>query len=314
MYRALFAASLVSVACAQYTSPDIAATLAKHIQNTKTAILSDDAAYFDDNIITPANAAMLYASASATRKASGLADGLIGALDDMTLELPDTALTLPALSLPTTNPEPIQAAPEPEPATHTLGSLSARYESNGRPDAIGWDKTGGWSWGSYQIATKTGTFGIWMQWLSDNHPQYHRALQQAGGKAGARAGTDGFKAAWKALAKDRGFALAQHEFIADSHYAILAGKLKRKGFNLDHKSHAMRDVAWSTAVQHGGDTDVFNDCISKSSEADVIRCVYAVRGGRFGKSSARVRASVRKRFVSEQAKALAMLAMLASNQ
>ena len=39
----------------------------------------------------------------------------------------------------------------------TLGRLSARFESNGRPDAIGFDAKGGFSYGAYQIASRTGT-------------------------------------------------------------------------------------------------------------------------------------------------------------
>ena len=50
-----------------------------------------------------------------------------------------------------------------------LGSQSERFESNGNPGAINTSSAsadrGGWSYGSYQIATKVGTFNDWMNFL-----------------------------------------------------------------------------------------------------------------------------------------------------
>ena len=65
----------------------------------------------------------------------------------------------------------------------TLGSLSAKYESNGNPKIIGRDSTGGYSYGEYQIATKVGTFGNYMDFLQTHHPDTYNELQAAGGES-----------------------------------------------------------------------------------------------------------------------------------
>ena len=70
-----------------------------------------------------------------------------------------------------------------------LGRLSARYESNGRPDAIGFDDKGGFSYGAYQIATRTDTMTEFLASLKTHLPAMHAALLAAGGAEAAEAGS-----------------------------------------------------------------------------------------------------------------------------
>jgi hypothetical protein len=93
---------------------------------------------------------------------------------------------------------------------------------------------------------------------------------------------------------------------------------------VNSRSHALQDVVWSTAVQHGGATPIVHRACArlacKSTDPDydeqLIRAVYAERGKKkadgnlayFSKSSPSVQASVAKRFKSELQDALAMLA------
>ncbi len=195
--------------------------------------------------------------------------------------------------------------------TPKLGNLSSHYESNGKPWAVGRDKTGGWSYGEYQIATLTGTFDDWMVWLSVNSPKHYRQLQQAGGSQAARRGKKIFRNTWKRIARnDKSFAQAQHNFIRDSHYLTLARRLKILGIDLNSQSDVFRDVVWSTAVQHGGNTNVIHLAVKrvgKSSERDLIKAIYAERSTRFKRSTRRVRQTVKKRFVKEERQALARL-------
>lgn len=191
-----------------------------------------------------------------------------------------------------------------------LGSLSERYESGGDPGAIGWDSTGGSSYGTYQIATKTGTMNSFLSFLNKRYPNYRKALL-------ATPGTSSFNTAWKRLAKDPGFAAAQHNFIKASHYDPAAVKIKKNlGININSYPKAVQDVLWSTAVQHGstGAYKVFRNAGIKPGmdPATIINRVYSERGAGngtkwFGGSTAKVRRSVVNRFANERKRALSML-------
>ena len=78
----------------------------------------------------------------------------------------------------------------------------------------------------------------------------------------------------------------------------------------------MREVIWSTAVQHGpvGAARIFDKADAMSGketgplyERKLISNVYALRAGQFGSSSKDVQASVARRFVQEKMLALNML-------
>lgn len=201
------------------------------------------------------------------------------------------------------------------PVSTGLGGLSQRYESGGRGSAaIGRDSTGGWSYGTYQIATQTGTMSRFLQHLQETAPNLYQTLQQAGGAAGAEQGTQEFQNAWRSLSQDQNFVNAQHNFISRTHYEPLANNLLRLGLNVDERSAALREVLWSTGVQHGGGTNVVARAIesigrpaSQISDEELIRAIYAERRTRFGSSTQGVQAAVQNRFTEEQSRALSML-------
>ena len=192
-----------------------------------------------------------------------------------------------------------------------LGNLSKRYESNGKPGAIGFDAVGGWSYGLYQIATRTGTMSLFLAWLANSRYKWaYERLKRAGGDIAARDGSNAFKSAWEVLADDPEFTNAQHDYIKTSHYDVQAARVKAAGIDPDQRSGALRDVIWSTAVQHGAKTNVITGVIAEHGalpDAQLIPLIYAERRTRFGSSTAAVRASVMSRFDSEQAEALRML-------
>ena len=204
-----------------------------------------------------------------------------------------------------------------------LGSLSSRYESNGNPGAIGNDRTGGFSYGEYQIATNTGTMDAYMNYLRVNSPRTYSQLQAAGGADAARRGSAGFQSAWQTLMANPEHSRTQHDFIQATHYMPGAVAVQnRTGIDLATRSQTLRDVAWSTSVQHGGSNrgigNVWANAGVNSNMTDeqIIRAVYAERGRRnangelkyFSSSNASTQASVANRFVNEQADALAALA------
>ncbi len=200
-----------------------------------------------------------------------------------------------------------------------LGKLSEKYESGNRgpgtvSDGVG--DPGGVSYGTYQLASKVGRADAFVK-------KYY-------GKdfVGLKAGTDEFTKRWKELAaKDAdGLRANEHEYIKDTHYDPQVAKLaKELKLDVSKRSAAFRDVVWSTAVQHGPNTDVIVKAagtlltegkkIDAVTDEDLIRAVYAERGrktedgklARFKGVSEKWIPALTKRFESELKDALEML-------
>lgn len=203
-----------------------------------------------------------------------------------------------------------------------LGNLSKQYESGSRgAAAIGYDNTGGYSYGTYQIATKTGTMSNYLKYLQNKDPVAYASLQAAGGLNAATRGDPKFQDAWKDLAaNDPQFAASQHDFIQATHYDPVVNRLQGIGLDVNTRSPALRDVVWSTAVQHGANNNVIQNAlqgrnISQMSDAEIINAVYNERGSRtpsgalkyFKKSDADTQVSIANRFKNERQTALSVL-------
>lgn len=199
-------------------------------------------------------------------------------------------------------------------ANADIGSISAKYESRGDFTAFGRDRTGGPSYGKYQIATKTGTFNNYMGFLKKRHPDTYKQLQEAGGAGGARTGSKAFQSAFKKIMSDPKNAATQHEFIKATHYDKAVKKLG-SSFNEASASKSMKDVVWSLAVQHGsgGAAKIYKRAVQKvgpmASERELIIAIYEERGANggkkyFGRSTAQVQAAVSRRFKNELQDAL----------
>lgn len=211
-----------------------------------------------------------------------------------------------------------EAPRRPEPNDGELGSLSRRFESNGKPGAIGKDTNGGWSYGLYQLASKQGSIARFLTFLQDT-PSYAdlaAPLVAAGGDAAARRGDPGFVGAWKEAADSPRFSQAQHAFIKATHYEPFLHNLTAAGIDLTQRLPAIQDVVWSIAVQHGpGRVELFTrpweklDATGRANDKALINAVYAERSKvstYFASSSEAERASVLRRFEKELADALAM--------
>lgn len=253
------------------------------------------------------------------------------------LNLPEGSTGVPAGSTEDTKPLPANvsaaaAAPPSKPASSSagalgaaiaaeLGILSAKYETGGRgPGTVssGAGDPGGVSYGSYQMATKTGTAKRFVTqstfpWLQDFQ--------------NLTPGTPDFSSCWKRIATNDtdAFQKCQHEYIKKTHYDLLVAKiLSDDNLDVNTRSNALQNVVWSTAVQHGPGTPIVHracatlTCKQTDPEYDeqLIRAIYVERGRRkpdgnlayFGKSSPSVQTGVANRFKYELQDALAMLA------
>jgi LysM repeat protein len=231
-------------------------------------------------------------------------------------------------SSPTPTPAPEQPAvstpTQPRPTgTFVLGKLSERFETGGRgPGTVSTGKgdAGGASYGSYQMTSKPrgGTVKTFIT---------SKGFPFASNFADLLPGTAPFTGAWKkcASAQKDEFQSCQHDFIKRTHFDPLVAKILREDkLNILTRSHAVQDVVWSTAVQHGPDNNLIHKAIAtiKLPQSDpgydkaFIIAVYAERGRKnakgalvhFGRNSAAVQKGVANRFKQEQKDALAMLA------
>lgn len=250
------------------------------------------------------------------------------------VNLPDTSTEttqpLPANVVPALSPVAKPATAKPDGAAagalgealaEALGTLSAKYETGGRgPGTVstGAGDPGGVSYGSYQMASKMGVpqkfvKQVGFPWLTD----FQNLI----------AGSAEFTACWKRIAANEpdAFQQCQHAYIKKTHYDLLAAKiLNDDGLDVNTRSRALRDVVWSTAVQHGGGTSMVHKALANVSvpktdpsfDEQLIRAIYAERGRKkadgnlvyFSKSSPNVQRGVANRFKNELNDALAMLA------
>lgn len=185
-----------------------------------------------------------------------------------------------------------------------IGSLSEQFESKGDPGIIGYDTTGGYSYGTYQLA-------------HDNARQFVTQSPYAREFAGLAFNSPQFRNKWAQVAKKdpTGFANAQKAYIAKTHYEPQLAKIEREtGLKIARLSPAMKDVIWSTAVQHGANTPIVVSALKQlgrgASEAKVIDHIYNLRwsgGQQFQSSTPEVRQAVKNRFTQERQLALSRL-------
>lgn len=202
---------------------------------------------------------------------------------------------------------------------YKLGTLSSEFESLGNPSAIGFDKTGGHSYGKYQIETRKGTMKDYLSFMRNNskYADYFTALDQAGGYDGALNKSNNFEQKWLELAKDDKFNQSQKDFIIEQKLKPLLNKTKTiKGLNLDVRHPAVKDVLYSIAVQHGENggknllLSALGNDVEKISDEEFIKKLYDERSKvdkYFQKSSPELRKNIYNRFIKEREKALGYL-------
>lgn len=201
-----------------------------------------------------------------------------------------------------------------------IGELSAQFESGSDGSgAIGYDRVGGTSYGKYQIASKTGTMDEFLNFLKKRSPELAERLISSG--PANTGGTEGaMPEEWKKIASEnpKAFEALQHDFIKASHYDPAAKMiLEQTGIDINKMPDPVKDVLWSTSVQHGATgagrmiakavESLASNARDQGFPVDLVKEIYGERRGKFGSSTAVVQNSVQNRLKNEEKMVISML-------
>jgi hypothetical protein len=239
---------------------------------------------------------------------------------------------VPAASMPSRPPTPVPSnsgAASPSGKSNTdIWALATKGETgraSGNPGIVNEkgaaSDAGGYSYGSFQIATKTGTFDTFMQYAKNEDPGVYARLMKAGGSKAALAGTPGFIAEWKAIAKDdpQGFQKLQAGFIKKTHYDVQMDLLKKNGIDLSGRSDAVKNVVFTMATAEGPWSKTISQAlqgknIKDMDDKELINAIYDTKSSKltkmYAKNGAALQAGITARWGEggrERKDALAML-------
>lgn len=194
------------------------------------------------------------------------------------------------------------SSPAPEAYSGELGGISKKYESGSLGAGAvssGKGDPGGASYGTYQLASKTGTL---QKFLSSS--------EYGGEFSGMSPGSAEFNSKWKELAKsDPNFGKAQHEFIKKTHYDPAIKKAAELGYNVNDPR--IQEAVWSGSVQHGGINKILSraagtEGFSNMSAEDQVKSFYETRSQYTDGLSGVSRAAGRGRYEREMKDVLNM--------
>lgn len=209
-----------------------------------------------------------------------------------------------------------------------LGSLSAKYESNGDAGVIANTSgdAGGKSYGAWQLSYNMGSLQRFVKWLNDGGWEAGKLLTRGGNKyAGIPEhdvviGSAEFDTLWKEAADKYGesFLNAQKQYIKEAFYDVGVEQAKSVYVDLEKRSEALKNVIWSAAVQHGPENiaDLLQQAAallnqpnaSYLTDEQLINAIYAVRStDEWTSGSPGLRPQLRERFNDEMNEALMRL-------
>jgi hypothetical protein len=212
-----------------------------------------------------------------------------------------------------------------------IGALAAKFESGEEGiAAVGYDGKGGTSYGKFQISSRVGTMRAFLGYLRDNAPDLAKRLAACGpANTGSRSGR--MPEEWRRIAEEQPerFDRLQSDFIRTSHFEpAVAGIAGATGVSFDTLPPVLREVLFSTAVQHGpaGAVRIVGRAMAevnpdklpagggthgaKAADAEgrkLITKIYALRAGHFASSSPGTQEAVYNRLKQEMREALEML-------
>lgn len=197
------------------------------------------------------------------------------------------------------------------PASGYIGSVAEKYETGGRGSGtIGYDTTGGTSYGKYQIASKVGSMDAYIKHLAETNPAAAEQLKAAGpSDTGSTSGK--FADTWKQLSASGALGNTESSFIKKQAYDPAMAGIKNKGLqDMIGGDKGLQEMLFSTATQHGagGASGIMNKVFKEGmTKEDLVKATYAERGTRFGSSTPEVQKGVQNRFGREQQDILALM-------
>jgi hypothetical protein len=127
---------------------------------------------------------------------------------------------------------------------------------------------GGASYGTYQLASNTGTLKKFLD--STSYGEQFKGMTP---------GTREFNDKWKQIARDDpNFGDAQHEFIKQTHFDPQIERLNKAGIDLSGRGAAVKDSVWSTSVQFGGNSSLIEKALAgrdveKMSDSEIVSTI-----------------------------------------
>lgn len=157
-----------------------------------------------------------------------------------------------------------------------LGSISAGRESGTQgvhAISSGKGDRGGVSYGAHQLSSATGSMTAFLQ--SQEGATYAPEF------AGMTPGSAAFNSKYAEIANrdEQGFAQAQENYIARTHYGPTVERVSRAtGVNLGERGRAVQEMLYSTGVQYGPNSTVVPNAlkgldVANMSDADIITAV-----------------------------------------
>lgn len=190
-----------------------------------------------------------------------------------------------------------------------LGDTIAHEESGtDGVRAIGYDRNGGTSYGKWQLSSKQGGLEEWLRLLESRGGESAEIAKRlrASGPTNTGSKSGAFVDAYlkEASANAELFESTQRESLLKHNYNPAISRLQSDSLKkMIEGDKSLQEMMFSTAVQHGGSgaARIFNGVYREGmSREDLIRAVYAKRGGQFGASTAQVQQSALNRMDLER--------------
>ena len=198
-----------------------------------------------------------------------------------------------------------------------LGAVAEKYESAGRGSGtVGWDKSGGTSYGKKQISSKAGAMTDFLKFLEKTGKgDVAKKLRDAGIEKDTGSTSGKAVDVWKEVAASGALGDSENEFLGQGYQTALKGLKDKSLQSRISGSRALQEMLFSTAVQHGpaGAQKIMNSVFKPGmTDEQLVKAVYAERGAdggmkHFGKSKPNERAGVVNRFGNEEKDIMALL-------
>lgn len=164
-----------------------------------------------------------------------------------------------------------------------LGTLSEKYEASTKGSAaIGYDTTGGTSYGKYQLASKQGTMDEFVKWAAKQEgygKEVANALRNAGDfNTGSTSGQA--PRVWRRLAAQGKLEQLEKDFVKHMYYDASLKGLTPPLNEIVVKTPLLGSMLWSASVNHGPAKAkrMFNSVYKEGMNAsDFISAVYNKR-------------------------------------